>query len=244
MTPVRRRVGTSAPIATMLALVLWAAVLIVHSAVVVAIARDESTGSAADAGGGATIGASPELTALLEVSTEEDSRVVTEEDVAYFGELPSHTRRLIEDAVDEAWITAPEHLRALLALRLSPAKLETALEDNCVLCHTDAESQGEDTLLTWGQATEDDAGHMHLELFASDVHFRRGLSCAGCHGGDPEDDFGHDFVEAWPQSGKTRREDRSWVPGFCGRCHSDPAFMRKFNPGLPTVAFNNSLYYA
>jgi len=223
---------TSASIHALTAVALCAIVSIVRVDVAVAgdVDRDEAPAIAADAGGDA----SPELTALLEGSVEDGARVLTEEDVAYFGELPSHTRNLIEDAVDEAWITAPGHLRALLALRLSPAKLETALEDNCVLCHTDPESQGEDTLLTWGQASEDGTGHMHLELFASDVHFRRGLSCAGCHGGDPDDDFGHDFVDAWPQSIKARREDRSWVPGFCGRCHSDAAFMRKFNPGMAT----------
>jgi predicted CXXCH cytochrome family protein len=224
--------GTSAPSRTLAALVLSAMVSIVHAGAAVAGdgAGSEASGGAADA----RLDTSSQLTALLEASAAGGARVLTAQDVEYFDQLPSHTRRLIEDAVDEAWITVPDHLRALLALRLSPAKLETALQDNCVLCHTDPESQGEDTLLTWSAASEEVVGHMHLELFASDVHFRRGLSCAGCHGGDPDDDFGHDFVDGWPQSSKARREDRSWVPGFCGRCHSDSAFMRKFNPGLPT----------
>ena len=31
-----------------------------------------------------------------------------------------------------------------------------------------------------------------------------------------------------------RKKDRGWIPQFCGRCHSDAAFMRRFNPALPT----------
>lgn len=178
---------------------------------------------------------SPELRALLEADGEDGAPVVSADDAAYLlAELPAHARALVEAAVADEWITSAVHLRALLALRLSAAKIEVALEDNCLLCHTDPESQGENTLLTWSENGEADPGHMHLELFASDVHFRRGLSCAGCHGGDPEDDFGHEFVDEWPENMRARRQDRSWVPGFCGRCHADTAFMRGFNPGLPT----------
>jgi len=217
-----------------LRMVLSRALCVVVTCVVLAAAR--SAGAVEDPVDVPTVpvDASAELAALLDASGDDGVRVFTEEDAAYFAALPSHARSLVEVAVADEWITASDHLKALLSLRLSPSKLETALEDKCVLCHTDPESQGEDTLLAWDEMTENDGGHMHLELFAYDVHFRRGLSCAGCHGGDPEDDFGHDFVESWPESGKVRREDRSWVPEFCGRCHADPAFMRKFDPGMPT----------
>jgi predicted CXXCH cytochrome family protein len=42
-----------------------------------------------------------------------------------------------------------------------------------------------------------------------------------------------EIYDRWPES-EERHEDRSWIPGFCARCHADPAFMRKFDPDLPT----------
>jgi predicted CXXCH cytochrome family protein len=76
---------------------------------------------------------------------------------------------------------------------------------------------------------------MNLKEIVEDVHFRRGLSCAGCHGGDPTADFGHAFVKEWPEG--DRQTKREWVVQFCARCHSDPAFMHEFNPALPTDQF-------
>ena len=73
---------------------------------------------------------------------------------------------------------------------------------------------------------------MNLKEVVEDVHFRRGLSCAGCHGGDPTADLGHDFVKEWPE--KDRDKNRAWVVQFCARCHSDPTIMHEFNPALPT----------
>jgi predicted CXXCH cytochrome family protein len=37
----------------------------------------------------------------------------------------------------------------------------------------------------------------------------------------------------WPAR-DVRQADRSWIPEFCGRCHSDSNFMRNYNPALPT----------
>ena len=76
------------------------------------------------------------------------------------------------------------------------------------------------------------ASHMDLRQVVEDVHFRRGVSCAGCHGGDPTADLGHDHVKEWPE--KDRDKNRAWVVQFCARCHSDPAMMHEFNPALPT----------
>jgi predicted CXXCH cytochrome family protein len=73
---------------------------------------------------------------------------------------------------------------------------------------------------------------MNLKEIVEDVHFRQGLSCAGCHGGDPTADLGHDHVKEWPE--KDRQQNRAWVVQFCARCHSDPTFMHQFNNALPT----------
>jgi len=62
-----------------------------------------------------------------------------------------------------------------------------------------------------------------------DIHFLRGLSCHDCHGGNPvapegDMDAAHDVKKGWG------KPDRTKVPQFCARCHSDAAFMKKFNP--------------
>ena len=44
-------------------------------------------------------------------------------------------------------------------------------------------------------------------------------------------------TDEWITS-KKRREDRKWVPSFCASCHSDSAFMRQFDPDLPTDQFD------
>jgi len=67
--------------------------------------------------------------------------------------------------------------------------------------------------------------------FASDIHFQKGLTCANCHGGDPTKADMDAMSKAAGFRGKIGRKD---VPELCGRCHSDGAFMRKYNPSLRT----------
>ena len=69
-------------------------------------------------------------------------------------------------------------------------------------------------------------------LFADDVHSQRGLSCADCHGGDPTATDPEAAMD--PAKGFRGRPARQDIPQFCARCHADPAYMRKYNPNLPT----------
>lgn len=90
--------------------------------------------------------------------------------------------------------------------------------DNCTDCHSKL-------------------GGEIIETMEKDIHILNGLSCADCHGGDPNiktDDYekamdpGKGFIGApSPQS----------IPEFCGKCHSDAPYMRKFNPNLPIDQF-------
>ena len=108
------------------------------------------------------------------------------------------------------------------------------MRDNCVVCHTDPATQDPETLFSSDPESTESPPHLNLVEFVSDVHFRRGLSCAGCHGGSPDDDtMADEIYERWPEAPE-RHEDRTWIAGFCARCHADPVFMRRFNPGLPT----------
>ncbi|RJP80006.1 MAG: hypothetical protein C4524_04280 [Candidatus Zixiibacteriota bacterium] len=65
-----------------------------------------------------------------------------------------------------------------------------------------------------------------------DIHAARGLSCADCHGGDPTAEDAE--VSMSPQRGFMGTPQPQEIPAFCGRCHSDPRFMRRFDPAIPT----------
>ena len=66
--------------------------------------------------------------------------------------------------------------------------------------------------------------------FAEDVHAHAGLTCAGCHGGDPraeDQDVAHDRRRGFRGKPSPRE-----IPAFCGNCHADAAVMKQYNPSL------------
>ncbi len=177
-------------------------------------------------------GGTPKLIAMLDAKDEHGKPIITPEERAYYDGLNDNLKALLDQAVQKEWITRPEHLSLLLSLGLRPQKMELLLQNNCVLCHSDSANQSGDTLFTIAPATTTPASHMNLKEVVEDVHFRRGVSCAGCHGGDLTADLGHDHVKEWLE--KDRDKNRAWVVQFCARCHSNPAIMHEFNPSLPT----------
>src|SRR6516225_6362393 len=68
------------------------------------------------------------------------------------------------------------------------------------------------------------------EKFSQDIHAQRGLTCASCHGGDPTSDDPDKAMNR--KAGWKGKIDRKQIPPLCGSCHSDPAYMRQFNPSL------------
>ena len=184
---------------------------------------------AADQG---SAGANSKLAAMFAAKDANGKPIITPEEQIYFSSLNDNLLALLNDLVEKEVITRPEHLATLLGLQLRPQKMEVLLQNRCVLCHTDSESQSAENLFSIPSDSRPAATHMNLKEVVEDVHFRTGLSCAGCHGGDPTADFGHDFVKEWPE--KDRQKNRAWVVEFCARCHSDPKMMHQFNPSLPT----------
>jgi len=176
---------------------------------------------------------SQKLSDLLTTKGGDGKPVVSPEQRAYFDGLNDRLRDLLNSAADAEIITRPDHLGSILALALRPQKMEVLLQDNCVLCHTDPEVQKPETLFVLSGGSNKPPAHLNLRDLVDDVHFGRGLSCAGCHGGDPANaKLEHSFVKEWPGNG--RDKNRDWIPPFCARCHSDPGFMKDFNPALPT----------
>ena len=88
-----------------------------------------------------------------------------------------------------------------------------AQEDNCVTCHAAL------------------GGRMAapVEAFQDDIHSQRGFSCVACHGGNASI-AGMGGMD--PALGFVGRPSGRQVLDVCGRCHSDAAFMRRFNPSL------------
>jgi hypothetical protein len=73
-----------------------------------------------------------------------------------------------------------------------------------------------------------------VDKFHDDVHASVGLSCHDCHGGNPDSTLAEDS-DAAMNRGFTPNPfrgapDRMDIPAFCGRCHSDPVFMKRFRP--------------
>jgi hypothetical protein len=93
---------------------------------------------------------------------------------------------------------------------------------SCVVCHADAELFEGEALAAVG-------------AFADDVHAEVGLSCHDCHGGDPDPRLADDMFAAMddtlPVNPYLGVPGRTAIPGACGRCHSDPVFMRRYDPG-------------
>jgi hypothetical protein len=90
--------------------------------------------------------------------------------------------------------------------------LQFAEDDQCINCHIDEEVLPED-------------------FNNNDIHLKSGLSCSGCHGGDPTKE---DMDEAMdPKAGYTGVPSKKDIPQFCGKCHSDIKIMREYQPRIP-----------
>jgi hypothetical protein len=70
------------------------------------------------------------------------------------------------------------------------------------------------------------------EKFSQDIHAQKGLTCVSCHGGDPASDDPEKAMS--PRAGWKGKIERKQIPQLCGSCHSDPGYMRQFNPSLRT----------
>jgi len=177
---------------------------------------------------------SEELTALLLAPGDDGMPLIGRREREYFDELPPRAKELFDQAIESELLSDATHLREILSLGLPDAKVELLMRDNCIVCHTDPTAQDSDTLFSADPESNGSPSHLDLVEFVSDVHFRRALSCAGCHGGDPMDeDMADEIYDRWPEAPE-RHEDRTWIPAFCARCHADPVFIRRFNPALPT----------
>ena len=67
--------------------------------------------------------------------------------------------------------------------------------------------------------------------FVNDIHYTNAISCANCHGGDPNESDQNISMNA--SRGFKVRVTRQGIPEYCGSCHTNAAYMSKYNPQLP-----------
>lgn len=70
------------------------------------------------------------------------------------------------------------------------------------------------------------------ETFSHDIHAQKGLTCVSCHGGDASTDDAAQSMSR--KAGWKGKIDRRQIPELCGSCHSNPAYMRQYDPSLRT----------
>ncbi len=89
----------------------------------------------------------------------------------------------------------------------------TQAADKCLSCH--------ETL-----------GDKESTLFKHDVHFEKGVSCAGCHGGNPNADEMEKAMDTAAGFIGVPKGDR--ISQACATCHASPDRMKSFGSALPT----------
>ncbi|HEX5834609.1 MAG TPA: cytochrome c3 family protein [Pyrinomonadaceae bacterium] len=97
---------------------------------------------------------------------------------------------------------------------LAACSVTAQQKNSCIECHVKLEGELGDP----------------ARSIKNDIHLSRGLSCNDCHGGDPTVDdkvAAKDLTKGY--LGRPRTMD---IPAFCGKCHNDASFMKKFNPAL------------
>jgi cytochrome c3-like protein len=118
----------------------------------------------------------------------------------------------------QAPAAAPDSTQASKS-KPKPAPVEVS---SCIACHRNAEEANL---------------RKPVAAWSSDVHAAAGLGCESCHGGDPKRLKTKDPDEAAeaamnPDKGFETAPDRLQVAAFCARCHSNAAFMKRYNPQL------------
>lgn len=104
--------------------------------------------------------------------------------------------------------------------RDSNSNHEHAAANTCLDCHSQ----------------QDPPFGINAAEYSSSVHAQKGLTCTSCHGGDSSSD---DMTQAMGKAaGFKGHIDRAQVPALCGKCHSDAAYMRGFNPSVRTDQFS------
>ena len=92
-------------------------------------------------------------------------------------------------------------------------------QDKCLSCH------------------ESTVGGQPVELFKRDVHHAKGISCAGCHGGDSKTEEMDQAMSA--KAGYIGVPKGDGISKACAICHANAEKMKSLGSNLPTNQFQN-----
>jgi hypothetical protein len=99
------------------------------------------------------------------------------------------------------------------------ASAQTPPESSCIACHKLLDGELLAPVTAW----------------ENDIHAKNGFGCESCHGGNPSPVVAEDPEAAMSRAaGYIGKPARKNIPQLCGKCHSDPALIKKYNPALPT----------
>jgi cytochrome b subunit of formate dehydrogenase len=115
-------------------------------------------------------------------------------------------------------ILAPEKVRAGAA-----EDTQVPPEENyCAMCHGEKDVWEEETLKFF----------IPKEDLEQDIHWKKGIQCHHCHGGDPATS---DFNEAHAlENGFRVVKSPTDVSKLCARCHSDAEYMKRYQADAET----------
>lgn len=116
-----------------------------------------------------------------------------------------------------AWLLlAPALLTGSVLFAGSQAAAQKLPEGNaCIECH---------------QGIGDPRVTPPAEKFPQDIHVAKGILCQDCHGGDPKNFDPQGSMN--PAKGFIGKPKHQAIPQLCGKCHSNAAYMKRFNPTI------------
>ncbi len=82
-------------------------------------------------------------------------------------------------------------------------------------------------------------GGKAVTLFQHDIHRSKGVSCAGCHGGNPDAEEMERAMDK--RAGYIGVPHGDEISARCARCHADGVMMKQLHSSLPTDQFDNLL---
>ena len=116
----------------------------------------------------------------------------------------------------------PGRLAAAGAEKSKQVALAAEPVNNCLLCHGNKDVWEGETLNRY--VTEKD--------FHNDIHWQKGLRCVDCHGGNAKTD--EVSLAHLKEDGFRLIKSPGDIPEFCGRCHADIEYMRRYHPSPRT----------
>jgi hypothetical protein len=128
----------------------------------------------------------------------------------------NRTRPMAAKLPAATWIVMKTAVATLLVLigAVGSARAADSGKNSCMSCHL---------------LMEDARVLNPAKFFDGDVHHQAGLTCVDCHGGDPNDDSPNAMS---PAKGFRGVPKKALIPDLCARCHSDIAYMHRFNPKM------------